>query len=195
MGMSERARKRAREREEARRVQVQALLRNPLRRRILEILKRRPGMNRQQLARELGINLNGVGYHIERLEKVRLVALRPGLKDKETLCFTAENVELWEKKSLRVLFGSSRTSEVGLFLAQNPGAGPMQVAHALDLSVHTVRRHVRRLEDSGLVQRLRVDRQVEYHAEPALVSWVETIGKHAVGELGAQEPAQDLSDV
>lgn len=149
-----------------------ALLRNPTRRRIMRLLTEKPGMNKHQLAQALGINANTVKFHIERLEQIDQVETRAGT-GRETLCFTTHNIKLWDDRSTRVLFGRGPPRDVAMYLADHPGAGADEVSKALDLSLHTVRRHIRTLEEGELVQRIRVDRKVIYQAGPNLRKWIE----------------------
>lgn len=156
---------------------VSALLRNPVRSKIMTLLKRKPGMNRSQLARRLNMHENAIGFHLDRLIKAHLVVTRPGWDGREILCFTADNVSLWEQPETRILFGRGPPRKVARYLAEHPGTGTRQVAEALGLSANTVRRHLRTLEENDLVQRMRVDREVIYHAQPALVRWFEVAEK------------------
>lgn len=163
---------------------VDALLENPLRRGIMDLLGHRPGMNKQQLAQELGVNGNAVEFHLRRLERYGMVVFRAAAhKGRETLCFTWENVDLWEDEATRLLFGRGLPRQVAMFLAQNPNASVSDVAKGLGMSPHTVRRHVKLLEEHDLVEGIRIHRDVLYHAAPPLRSWVAAFGELCEGEL------------
>ncbi len=159
---------------------VSALLRNPTRSKIMELLTKKPGMNKHQLAKALGMNLTGVKFHVQRLAEIGQVETRTGM-GRETLCFTADNIHLWDDRSTRILFGRGPPRDVAMYLAEHPGAGADQISDALDLSLHTVRRHIRALEECELVQRTRVDRKVIYQAEPSLMEWIEKVGRDGDG--------------
>lgn len=161
---------------------VTLLLRNPARAAIIRLLRRRPGMNKHQLAKETGIHVNAVGFHVDRLVKAGLLEVRPGAKGREKLCFTPENVHLWENPATRALYGRGPARQVALYVAQNPGAGVKDACKMLEMSVHTVRRHIRELEEAELIQRMRIERQVVYHAEPQLISWAESVGEDSLEE-------------
>jgi predicted transcriptional regulator len=155
---------------------LEALLRNPMRQQILELLENRPGMNKHQLALALGVRPNAVEFQLDRLTRAGLVARRPSENPQETLCFTRENVNLWDDESTRMLFGRSGPRDIAVYLAQHPRATVSDVSEALGVSVHTVRKHLRTLEDAELVQRLRVERQTWFHAEPTLRDWAKKAG-------------------
>lgn len=152
---------------------VEALLRNPHRQRIVELLTQAPGMNKNQLAEALGIYANALDFHLERMEEMGLVHLRESPRGREIVCFTADNVDLWEDERTRVLFGRSPVQRVAIYLAENPGASTADIASALDVSPVTVRHHLRTLEESELVQRLRIGRDVIYSAVPEVARLID----------------------
>lgn len=160
------------------------LLRNPIRKQALEQLEENPGMNKRRLAQALGVSVSGLDFHLDRLEQAGLVITRASQSGRETLCFTPENVRLWDDPSTRMLFGTNAPIDVALYLTQRPCASAAEIAKELDVSVHTARRHLRNLEDQELVQRMRVDRQVYFHAEPRLKDWVENHGPAGMPEPG-----------
>lgn len=162
-----------------------ALLRNPARREIRQLLEQTPGLNPHQIADALDMHQNAVDFHVGRLADANLLALRPGCDERERLCFTPDNVNLWDDPATRMLFGRGPPRRVALYLAEHPGTNARELADALGLSVPTVRRHIRTLESCDLVQRLHVDRRVIYHAEPRLTTWVETVWDGARSMLDA----------
>lgn len=155
-----------------------ALLRHEVRGAIVDLLQNRPGMNKNQLSRELDIYVNLLDFHLNRLIKAGIVTTRPAAQGKEVLCFLPRDVHLWEDPDTRILFGRKPTRDVGLFLAENPGCTTKAVADALDCSPVTVRHHLRTLGDHGLVDKLRLSRRVIYQPEEKLRQWVQEIGTH-----------------
>lgn len=172
-----------------------AILRNPHRRRILELLACRPGMNLRQLGRALGLSVTAVQFHIGRLERHGLVATRTGERRRETLCFKTEDVGLWENPETRPLFGQGTTRELAVYLASNPMASAAEVSEALDVSVYTVRRQIRTLEEHDLVHRLRVDREVLYHAASELEEWVDEIRRRQQDLCAAERASHEASEL
>ena len=155
----------------------EVLLRNATRQRIMDLLARSPGMNKHQLAQVLGINPHAVDFHVRRLVEYGLAETRPGpTNDREALCFTKDNVNLWDDESTRILFGRGVPRRVAAHLSKNPGANVVELSQALSLSVTTVRRHLRILQQAELVQQMRIHRDVIYHAEPELAAWIRMTG-------------------
>lgn len=133
-------------------------------------------MNKHQLSKVIGITPHAIDFHIGRMEEYGLVETRPAAtNDREALCFTKENVDLWDNESTRILFGRGAPRPVAAYLAKHPGANVVELSEALGLSVTTVRRHLRILQEAQLVQQLRIDRDVIYHAEPELAHWIDML--------------------
>lgn len=153
-----------------------ALLRNPVRRGIVEQLGRTPGLNKNQLCDELDILPNLLDFHLERLEDNGIVVTRPSAQGREILCFLRTDKELWEDDELRIMFGRRSTREIGLYVAENPGAETTDIAEAIDLSEVTVRHHLRTLREHEMVQRIRLGRRFEYHPSDLLEEWTDLVG-------------------
>lgn len=155
---------------------VEMLLKNPFRMKILRLLEQDPGMNKHQLAVVLGLRVGAIEFHVDRLVAAGLIETRPG-PGRETLCFRTQDATLWDDPATRMLYGRGPAKQVALFLAGHPGVGSQEVAETLDLSIHTVRRHLQLLQENELIQKMRVERQVVYHAEPTLLEWIEAAQK------------------
>lgn len=163
-----------------------ALLRNPVRRRIVEQLTRTPGLNKNQLCNELDILPNLLDFHLQRLEDYGIIVTRSSAQGREILCFLREDRELWKDEELRIMFGRRSTRAIGRFIAENPGADTNEIADAVGLSEVTVRHHLRTLRDHDMVQRIRLGRSFEYHPSDLLEEWNDLVG-HAFpcpGEVG-----------
>lgn len=160
------------------------LLAHPLRRSIIQTLRERPGINKHQLAQEHDVNPGVIDHHLDRLEAAGLAATRSEGKGNEVHCFVPDDVEYWSKEQTRGLFGRSGVREVALYLADNPGATTDEISEALNLSLSTVRHHIRSLESNDLVERYRAGRTFLYDTEPDLERWIEEIGHSFDTESG-----------
>lgn len=157
---------------------AEAVLEQPTRRRIVEELEQRPGLNKRRLCDHLDLYMSQVDLHVERLEEAGIVVTRPGVRDREVLVFRSEDADLWENERTRVLYGRAATRQVGLYLAENPGAETQGIAEALDLSPPTIRHHLRILRTHDLVAHLQVGQSHEYHPSNELRDWARTVGRH-----------------
>lgn len=154
-----------------------ALLRNPNRKAIVEQLGKTPGLNKNQLRKKLGLLPNLLDFHLDRLEEHGLVVMKDSAQEKETLCFLRSDEELWSDEETRIMFGRRSTRDIGLFIAENPGAETEEIADAVGLSEVTVRHHLRTLKEHGMIQRVRLGRSFEYHPSDVLEVWNERVGE------------------
>jgi len=153
-----------------------ALLRNDLRKGIVEQLRKTPGLNKNQLRKKLDILPNLLEFHLKRLIENEVVVTKPSAQDQEVLCFLEDQEHLWDEEKTRILFGRRPTREIGLYIAAHPGASTSEIAEAVDLSDVTVRHHLRTLRDHGIIQGIRLGRRYEYHPSEELITWVNRVG-------------------
>lgn len=151
---------------------------HPHRKAIVELLRERPGLNKNQIAEELGLDVNVVDHHIDKLEhEAQLVVTKDSAQGKEVLCFLTEDVDHWENENTRILFGRRTKRVVALFIAEYPGRTTREIAEALRLSPWTVRYHLRTLIRHGLVDRHASGQTKLYEPAKVLTAWVEEVGQ------------------
>lgn len=153
-----------------------ALLRHPVRCVIYELLKHRPGLNKNQVGDTLELYPNRLKFHMDRMIQAGLIETRSSPRGQEVVCFLAEDADLWEDEATRILFGRSPLRQVAMYLAEHPGATTGEIAEALDVTPVTVRHHLDNLLEHDLVDRFQIERHYEYHAGPKLDRWVDEVG-------------------
>lgn len=151
-------------------------LAHELRQELYDRVRKRPGLNKNLYACEMGIDRDLVDFHMRRLEELGLVVVKRSVRDSEGLCFAAEDRCLYENPDTRVLFGREGTREVAIYLAENPGTTTKEIADALHKAPTTIHHHLRALKGFELIDSLRLDRRVIYHPEETLADWVDAIG-------------------
>jgi predicted transcriptional regulator len=120
----------------------------PRRRRILETLRERPGLNLDEVALAIGTARTAAKYHLRSLELLGLVSrVRQG---RHLLHFPSETPALERTMLCLVRVPSVRALAEALFV--NPGHPRDRLAEDLDVNVRTVRRAVRQLTRSGLAR-------------------------------------------
>lgn len=152
-------------------------LEQPWRREIVELLAKRPGLNKSQIARALGIHLNLARFHLDQLEAVDLVEMRESPRDREIVCFLPRDLHLWEDPRTRVLFGGSRVTEVARAVVRQPGSTASEIGEELGLSRSGTHRHLTTLREAGLVYRFRIEQAYRHYPTPVLEAWVERTEK------------------
>lgn len=148
-----------------------ALLEQPVRRRIANLLDERPGLNLSRVARELGIHLNLARFHLRKLADAGVVELRPGARKREVLCFLQRDARLGDEPRTRLLFGGSPAGAVARHVALNPGATARQVADATGLTFGAAHYHLAKLMERRLVARIRGGSEYQHYPRGALARW------------------------
>lgn len=149
----------------------------PIRKRIVEQVQDKPGINQNQLTQTLSVSSSTINDHLIFLNKTGHVITVIRSQTSEKLCFTPENYHVWKAEPFRVLLGRATPRKVALYLTQNPGATTKQIALDLGISISTIQRHLRRLKDADLICGTRIARMVLYHARRSLVEWMRWVQK------------------
>lgn len=126
-----------------------AALQSPMRRRILALVRDRPGISVSEVARALDTLWTTAAFHVERLESARLVAsARIG---RRRVLFPAERIA-WDMLEARGLLAEAPCRAVARAIAERPRVGITDLCSATGLSERAVYHHVKRLVDAGLVR-------------------------------------------
>lgn len=143
---------------------------------MVEWVGRIPGINKNRLAKAVGVDHGVITHHLRFLEPLGTIVTRTREDGNEIHCFLPEDVDLWENEHGRFLFGRSGPRAVVLYLAENPGAKSQEIADALGLTVNTIRHHLRTLRDHGAIKEYSVGRTNLYDITEPVREWVEAVG-------------------
>lgn len=141
----------------------------------MELLDERPGLNKSQIARGLGVELNTARHHLGRLEAVDLVETRDSPRRGEVVCFLPSDIELWEEPATHVLFGGSRVREAAVLIVERPGIIADEIGEAMGLTSGGVHHHLDTLLEHGLVERFKLGRGYRYYPAAVLEAWYEDV--------------------
>lgn len=115
---------------------------------IMEHIRRKPGITFRQLARELGLGIGTVQYHLHRLEREgKVVSFRANRK---RYLFPNDFNENYE--ALMTAISNSTQRRILLLIAEEERT-LSDIASALGLTPATISYHMKRLEKLGLVER------------------------------------------
>jgi len=124
---------------------------------ILEYIRNRPGVTFRELARELGLGIGDLQYHLRRLEKEGKVFSRK--VGRRRYIFPAG----FEEESQRLLMAiSTETRRKILLLLMEGPLTQGEIARKLKLSQPTVSYHMRELEKLDVVKADRKGKSVVY---------------------------------
>jgi len=117
------------------------------RERILEALRRSPGMNVTELRMAVGLAWATVAYHLHILERQGFVYLQP--KRRGHQCFPVD-IPAQHRGVLTALRDPDTARVLGALLAGH-AMGITQLSHTLGLPEHSVRSRLTHLQGSGVV--------------------------------------------
>lgn len=144
-----------------RRVLQDTCLRNELRRRVLQRVREQPGVSIDRIARDEGCAYQTVRHHVRVLSSLGF--LEPHREGGRVFLFENGGRYSLLDKRLRVAEGTAAARVLCVVRAQ-PGCSPASVAIALGLSRSTVKFHLDRLAQRGLVRAERAGSAVRLFA-------------------------------
>jgi DNA-binding transcriptional ArsR family regulator len=134
-------------------------------------------LNKAQVATVVAISPALAVSHIDRLlDEARLVSFE-GPRGNETTCFRREDARLWRDERTRILFGRADAFEVADHVVGHDPVRSAEIADRSGRTASSVRYHLGKLTDRGLVRSEQHGRTVFYRPTPLLSSWWGTVGE------------------
>lgn len=118
-------------------------------------IKQYPGIRYRQLLRLTGLSNGGMSFHLKKLRKSKLVkAKKLGYN---TIRYYPVAVKTTESDILDHLLNSTRRKII-LFLLEHSNCRFKEIVHYIDRAPSTISFQLRRLEHTGIISILRLDR-------------------------------------
>lgn len=129
------------------------LLDNEVRQRIFKLIEENPGVHVSAIRAEMGIGWGTTVYHLSKLKAAHMVTT---MGSGNQVCYfkNGSGVSASDQKAIPLL-KNPKAKAIREFLTTNPGATQKRVADMLGMSAALVSWHVARLEDAGLLERVR----------------------------------------
>lgn len=124
------------------------LLEQPVRRRLWDIIRNRPGIHASQLCRESGEAWGTVQYHLGLLRKVEMITTVESGRERR---FFPPDVDP-DRARLVSLLEQGRREEIARFILANPGQRQVDVCTEVNVSRKTFRASVQPLVEAGLIE-------------------------------------------
>ena len=139
-----------------------SLLLHPLRRKIYSLLAENPGSYFFDLAKYLDLPQGTLNWHLKRLEEDKLIK---SLKYAGKRIYYPAGLRSAEAERIFTVLRPSTSKKIFTFVLNHPGAFQSQIAQGITPNVHhdTVRYHLNRLVDVGLVKMKRSGRKVQIY--------------------------------
>jgi predicted transcriptional regulator len=142
-----------------------APIQNSTRKRVLAMVRDHPGLSLQEIANGMALTRTATTYHVRRLQKQgEIRTMRQG----RTVRHFPPSVSAPAHQRMLGTLRLRMARAVVHRLAQDPTASWRSLARDLEIAPHTVRWHVKRLEESGLINVLKDEEgghRVNFHAE------------------------------
>jgi predicted transcriptional regulator len=145
-------------------IDVEALLEQPLRRRLLDIIHDRPGVHASELCRQSGEPWGTVQYHLGLLRKTSLVTALEAGRERRLFPMGMDPA----RARLVSLLSHGRRGEIAHYIREHPGSRQVDICDAVDVTRKTFRLAVRPLVDEHLVAERRGLQSTRYYPEPSL---------------------------
>lgn len=121
---------------------------SPNRRRVLAYVEQNPGCCQQEVADALNLTRNAIAHHLRSLERLQTVSqVRQG---RRLLLFPSAVKAPAQRFALGLLRRSTANAILRELVAE-PNLPWRALARRLDMSPHTIRWHVQRLQDEGFI--------------------------------------------
>jgi predicted transcriptional regulator len=127
--------------------------------RIYDFIEAHPGVHICKIARELGLGMGDLQYHLHALEDEGIIRTRRrGLYK-----FVFPSNMFGEKQeTILSLLSQETPSEILLFLTQRPGSTQKDLVEHLKLAPASIFWHMDRMMKAGVIERSRTGKFVEY---------------------------------
>ncbi|MEI6292623.1 MAG: winged helix-turn-helix transcriptional regulator [Methanomicrobiales archaeon] len=152
-----------------RRITASNVLDHPERRLVFGIIRDNPGIEFSGLARDSGININTLRYHIDTLVYHGKVTVSRG---RGIFRYFENHGRYSEFERLALPYTKNPVSKTLLsVIGQFPGVTQNSLADNVGITCPTVRWHIQRFESDGIVRSAREGRNVCYYLTPEAASF------------------------
>jgi len=129
------------------------------RRKIYNLIEKKPGLHKREIARAVGMSLSTIDYHLHYMEKRGLVEARIDGKYKRYF------VKKDGRKEDRKIFSMLRQEvprRILIFLLSHPKAIHKEICHHIGKAPSTISFHMKKLVKEGLVEELSMGKEKAY---------------------------------
>jgi len=109
-----------------------------------------PGSHLREIARELDLKPSNAAWHLRKLEKTNLVRSRK-IGGKKVYYLVEGGVEARRRAVAESVLKNENAKKIMFYLRKNPGKHLLEIAHALNLNHHTVKWHIKKMNDAELI--------------------------------------------
>ena len=146
------------------------------RERIFAYISNNPGAHLRKIARDLGICLSTLRYHLDHLEKIGSIVSQ---KQNNLKIYFISGKLKPQEKALTQLLQQKRFRDIILVLIDSPGSTFSQIAETLSMSHSTASKYINILEDRKILSHERAGRKKRYRIndEKSVIELLKTYKK------------------
>lgn len=144
-----------------RHVNKENVLEHPMRRSLLEMVSAEPGIHLRELASRHGTAVTNTQWHLRKLEQAHLVRTQK-VQGRRLYYPVQGGVDSRERAVQNAAKRNPNAAQLVQYLELHPGSSQRALAAGLDMNPGTVRWHLRRLEQSGLLRTIQEGSQTRY---------------------------------
>ncbi len=141
------------------------LMEQPVRKRLMGLIRRKPGIHASEICRETGEAWGTVQYHLSLLQRNEMVT---SMEAGRTRRFYPPDATTARMEMVSLL-EQGRRGEIARFILENPGLRQVDVCQAVSVSRKTFRSSMADLVDAGLVDEQKGLQANRYYPDSALV--------------------------
>ncbi|HWG92151.1 MAG TPA: winged helix-turn-helix transcriptional regulator [Candidatus Thermoplasmatota archaeon] len=143
-------------------VNSENVLDNPARRSIFDYIKENPGAHLRATATALSLSTTNVLWHLRKLEAANLVTSKK-FEGYKVFYPVEGGVETRRRALAASVLKNENAREILEYICANPSAHQREVARALNVNHGTIRWHLRKLNEVGLVVLVKKEHTIQYY--------------------------------
>ena len=148
------------------RIQDDAILDHPLRSEIFTTIRENPGIHASQLAREVDSGWGTVTHHLDKLTKASMVTTRRVNNQK---CYFEQGGKVGRAEmEIASAVKGDTAGLIAQFVSHNPMTSQKQMAEAIGISPALASFHVKKLENLGVLEKVRRGKETLLSTSEAL---------------------------
>ncbi len=131
------------------------------RKRIYSLIESSPGLHKREIARELGMSLSTIDYHLHYMEKRKMVVAKSDGKYKRYFPRKEMEMSKWDRKILSML-RQEVPRRILMFLLLHPKAIHKEICEYVGKAPSTVSFHMKKLIKEGIVEEISLGKEKAY---------------------------------
>ncbi len=171
-------------------VNAENVLENDARRNIFEHILENPGCHLRATATALSLSTTNVLWHMRKLEQANLVNSKK-FEGYKVFYPVAGGVDSRKKALANAVLRNDNAKQILDYISSNPSAHQREIARAIGVNHGTIRWHLRKLNDAGLVLQVKREHTSQYYVSELGVEFLSPEAARAHQAPGFEVPSPE----